>query len=134
MKNNNNKILMATLAGIGAGIAAGVLLSPNNGRNNRDELKRTLTKAGDDLNATIKSWTENLRSKSGKASGQGDDQLVMHGSWEDVKRLLRNNYEELTEDDLNYEQGSENELLSRLQTRLNKTKDEILKLLSDFRS
>ncbi|MEJ8802996.1 YtxH domain-containing protein [Pontibacter sp. H249] len=133
MNNNNGKILMATLAGIGAGIAAGVLLSPKNGQANRDDLKRTLNKAGDDLNKTIKNWTESIKSKSGKSSAQ-DDQLVMHGSWEDVKRQLRQNYDELTDEDLSYQQGSENELLSRLQTRLNKTKDEVLKLLSDLRS
>lgn len=134
MKNNNGKILMATLAGIGAGIAAGVLLAPKNGQGNRDDLKRTLTKAGDDLNTTVKGWTENLRARTGRSTTQGDDQLVMHGSWEDVKRQLSQNYAELTEEDLTYQQGGENELLTRLQARLNKTKDEVLKLLADLRS
>lgn len=133
MKNNNGKILMATLAGIGAGIAAGVLLSPKNGQGNREDLKRTLTKAGEDLNSTITGWTESIRAKAGRGTGSQDDQLVMHGSWEDVKRQLRQNYGELTEEDLSYQQGGENELLSRLQGRLNKTKDEVLKLLADFR-
>ncbi|GAB3197838.1 gas vesicle protein [Pontibacter aydingkolensis] len=133
MNNDNGKILMATLAGIGAGIAAGILLAPKNGQANRDDLKRTLTKAGDDINTTLKGWTENLKSKMGKNAHQDDDQLVMHGSWEDVKRQLSQNYAELTEEDLSYQQGSENELLSRLQARLNKTKDEVLKLLADLR-
>ena len=130
--NNSGKILIATLAGIGAGIAAGVLLSPKNGQGNREDLKRTLNKAGDDLNRTIRNWTESIKAKAGR-SGAEDDQLVMHGSWEDVKRQLRQNYNELTEEDLSYQQGGENELLNRLQARLNKTKDEVLRLLSELK-
>ncbi|WP_230407159.1 YtxH domain-containing protein [Pontibacter cellulosilyticus] len=134
MKNNNSKILMATLAGIGAGVAAGILLAPKNGQGNREDLMRTLTKAGDDLNTTVKSWTDNLKNKMAKTNSPQDEQLVMYGSWEDIKRQLSQNYEELTEEDLHYSEGRENELLSRLQTRLNKTKDEVLRLLADFRS
>ena len=136
MKNDSGKILMATFAGIGAGIAAGILLAPKNGQQNREELKRSLTKAGDDLNATLKNWTAGVKAKVSEmtAAPKHDDQLVMHGSWEDVKRQLSANYAELTEDDLAYNKGSEHELLGRLQARLNKTKDEVLKLLSDLKS
>ncbi len=135
MKNDSGKILMATLAGIGAGVAAGILLSPKNGQDNREELKRSLTKAGDDINKTLKNWTDNVKAKVSEMSSTSkqDEQLVMHGSWEDVKRQLSANYAELTEEDLDYNKGSEHELLNRLQARLNKTKDEVIKLLSDLR-
>jgi gas vesicle protein len=135
MKNDSGKILMATFAGIGAGIAAGILLSPKNGEQNREELKRSLAKAGDELNTTLKSWTEGVKAKVNEmtSTSKQDEQLVMHGSWEDVKRQLSANYAELTEEDLDYNHGGENELLGRLQTRLNKTKDEVVKLLSDLK-
>ncbi|MFD2514503.1 YtxH domain-containing protein [Pontibacter locisalis] len=131
--NDNGKILMATLAGIGAGIVAGILLAPENGKATRDSVMRSLSKASDDMNVKIKAWTENLKLKSGQASSDDDEQLVMHGSWEDVKGQLRQNYDELTEEDLEYNQGSEHELLDRIQQRLGKTKDEVIRLLSELR-
>jgi gas vesicle protein len=133
MNRDNGKILMATLAGIGAGVVAGMLLAPENGKSTRDNVMRGLSKAGDDLNTTIKGWTNNIKNRTGKTGNQEDDQLVMHGSWEDVKSQLRKNYNELTEEDLSYNEGSEHELLSRIQERLGKTKDEVIRLLSELR-
>ncbi|MCJ8165838.1 hypothetical protein MKJ04_13380 [Pontibacter sp. E15-1] len=127
---DSGKILMASLAGLGAGIIAGVLLAPEDGRSSRENVRQSLTEAGDELNLTLKRWTTNLKAKAGKKQSPADDQLVMHGSWDDVRAQLRNNYDELTEDDLDYQEGGEQELLGRLQTRLGKTKDEIVELIS----
>lgn len=124
---------MATIAGLGAGIAAGILLSPKNGQDNREDLKRTLTKAGDDINTRVRGWTDAIKSKMENKPNQHEEHLVMHGSWEDVKRQLSANYAELTEEDLSYEHGREHELMERLQTRLKKTKDEVRKLISDLK-
>ncbi|MHA6247081.1 hypothetical protein ACXYMU_04030 [Pontibacter sp. CAU 1760] len=130
LNNDNSKILLASLAGLGAGILAGVLLAPEDGRAARENVRQSLTEAGDEINQTLKRWTANLKSRKGQ---QQDDELVMHGSWEDVRRQLRNNYAELTEDDLAYEQGGEKDLLDRLQIRLGKTKDEIVHLISELK-
>ncbi|OQP50252.1 hypothetical protein [Niastella populi] len=51
-------------------------------------------------------------------------------NWEPLKDRLRKKYPELTEDDLIYEIGKEEELLERLQKRLNRNKQEIRKWLS----
>lgn len=132
---DSNKVLLATLAGIGVGVMAGVLLAPKNGQQARDEVMRSLNKASDEVNGTLKRWTADLKARTDKkqragATASQDDELVLHGSWDDVKRQLRQNYDQLTEEDLSYEQGRESELLTRLQTRLGKTKDEVLRLLS----
>lgn len=127
MTNDNGKILLATLAGIGAGVAAGILLAPDNGRTTRDSVMKSLTKAGSELERTMKDWMDKLE-RSGTT--QPGSSLIMHGSWDDVKGQLKQNYGELTDDDLTYEEGKEDELLGRLQIRLGKTKDEIVRLLS----
>ena len=127
MTNDNGKILLATLAGIGAGVVAGVLLAPDNGRTTRDSVMRSLTKAGSDMERTIKNWMDKLESSGTTEPGSS---LVMHGSWDDVKGQLKQNYAELTEDDLTYTEGQEDELLGKLQIKLGKTKDEIVRLLS----
>jgi uncharacterized protein YjbJ (UPF0337 family) len=51
--------------------------------------------------------------------------LQMKGSWNEVKGKLKQKYGQLTDDDLMFVEGKEDELLGRLQKRLGKTKDEL---------
>jgi uncharacterized protein YjbJ (UPF0337 family) len=55
------------------------------------------------------------------------DKLEVKGAWNELKGRLKQKYAELTEDDLTYSEGQEDELYGRLQQRLGKTKDEIKK-------
>ena len=51
--------------------------------------------------------------------------LQMKGSWNQVKGKLKQKYGQLTDDDLMFADGKEDELLGRLQKRLGRTKDEL---------
>lgn len=51
--------------------------------------------------------------------------LTIQGNWNEVKGKLKQKYSDLTDDDLAYAEGKEDELLGRLQKKLGKTKDEI---------
>lgn len=97
-KKDNEKILLASLAGLGAGVLAGLLLAPEDGRAARQSVMQSLTEAGDEVNQTLKRWTRKLQSMSGREQSSDDDELILQGSWEDVKGQMRNNYDELTED------------------------------------
>jgi uncharacterized protein YjbJ (UPF0337 family) len=61
-----------------------------------------------------------------------DTKLQMKGSWNEVKGKLKQKYADLTDDDLLFEEGKEDELLGRLQKKLggsiDTVKDEINKL------
>ena len=129
MNDNKGKILLATLAGVGVGIAAGVLLAPDNGRMTRGTVRRSLYKIGDDLERTIKNWMDSLENRNVTGAGSS---LIMRGSWDDVKGQLKQNYADLTEDDLMYVEGKEDELLGRLQRKLGKTKDDIVRMISEL--
>ncbi|MCC9169045.1 CsbD family protein [Pontibacter harenae] len=129
MNNDNGKILLATLAGISAGVVTGILLAPDSGRTSRDTLNRSLKKAGDDIEKTVKNWMDKLERNNVTDDGSS---LIMRGSWDDVKGQLKQNYADLTDDDLTYAEGKEDELLGRLQRRMGKTKDEIIKLISEL--
>ncbi len=50
--------------------------------------------------------------------------------WETKKKQLEKEYPHLTNEDLAYEIGKEEELLERLQKKMNKNKKEITKWLS----
>ena len=49
--------------------------------------------------------------------------LQLKGSWNEVKGKLKQKYGQLTDDDLAFAEGKEDELLGRLQKRLGRTKD-----------
>lgn len=51
--------------------------------------------------------------------------LKMKGTWNEVKGKLKQRYADLTDDDLTYAEGKEDEMIGRLQKKLGKTKDEV---------
>ena len=55
------------------------------------------------------------------------DNLIIKGTWNTVKGKLKQAYGNLTDDDLKYEEGKDDELLGRLQNKTGKTKDELRK-------
>ena len=55
------------------------------------------------------------------------DNLIVKGNWNELKGKLKQAYGNLTDDDLKYEDGKEDELLGRLQKKTGKTKDDLKK-------
>lgn len=53
------------------------------------------------------------------------DNLRIKGKWNEIKGKLKQQYADLTDDDLNYTEGKEDEMLGRLQQKTGKTKDEL---------
>jgi uncharacterized protein YjbJ (UPF0337 family) len=51
--------------------------------------------------------------------------LKMNGSWNEVKGKIKQEYGDLTDDDLTYEDGKDDELLGRIQRKVGKTKEEL---------
>lgn len=51
--------------------------------------------------------------------------LELRGNWNNIKGKLKQKYAKLTDDDLLYVEGKEEELLGRLQKHLGKTKEEL---------
>jgi len=49
----------------------------------------------------------------------------MKGNWNQVKGKLKKKYGNLTDDDLTYVEGQEDELYGRLQEKLGKTKEQV---------
>jgi len=58
--------------------------------------------------------------------------IGLEGNWNQTKGKLKQKFATLTDNDLLLEEGKEDELLGRLQTKLGKTKEEIHKLISDL--
>jgi uncharacterized protein YjbJ (UPF0337 family) len=60
------------------------------------------------------------------------DKLRFKGSWNEVKGKLKQKYADLTDDDLTYMEGKEDELLGRLQRRLGRSRGEIRRELESY--
>jgi uncharacterized protein YjbJ (UPF0337 family) len=60
------------------------------------------------------------------------EKLQIKGAWNEVKGKLKQKYGQLTDDDLTFAEGKEDELYGRLQQRLGKTKDQIRKEIEEI--
>jgi len=138
--NNAGKILLAALAGAGAGIIAGMLLAPDKGSATRENWKGAATrysgqlgeqasKIGSDLEAKFKEYAGKLEDLGVTLPGSS---LAMKGDWNTIKGSLKQQYAQLTDEDLDYAEGKGDELVGRLQTKLGKGKSEITKMLNDM--
>jgi uncharacterized protein YjbJ (UPF0337 family) len=58
--------------------------------------------------------------------------LQFKGSWNETKGKLKQKYGQLTDDDLAFAEGKDDELLGRLQRKLGKSKEEIRKVIEDL--
>ncbi len=58
--------------------------------------------------------------------------LTFKGTWNEIKGKMKQKYADLTDDDLLFAEGKEEELLGRLQKRTGKTKEELRKDIEDF--
>ena len=59
------------------------------------------------------------------------DNLELKGNWNILKGKLKQSYADLTDDDLTYEEGKEDEFWGRIQKKTGKTRDEFNKWLKD---
>ena len=52
------------------------------------------------------------------------------GNWNIIKGKLKQEYGDLTDDDLTYQEGAEDELFGNIQKRIGKTKEEIMEFIN----
>lgn len=139
-EDNSGKILLAALAGAGAGIIAGMLMAPDKGKATREkigtaatkyggQLGEQLSKYGEELDTKFKGYMEKLEDMGITGAGS---KLKIQGDWNEAKGKLKQQYAQLTDEDLDYAEGKGDELVGRLQTKLGKAKHEVVKMLNEL--
>jgi hypothetical protein len=58
-----------------------------------------------------------------------EETFKITGNWEAQSKQLKSKYPQLTDADLKFEPGKENDLISRLQTRLVKNRQEVIDVI-----
>lgn len=54
------------------------------------------------------------------------DRLELTGKWNEIKGKIKQSYADLTDDDLRYEEGKDDELVGRLQEKTGKTREGVI--------
>jgi uncharacterized protein YjbJ (UPF0337 family) len=57
----------------------------------------------------------------------------MKGNWKEIAGKLKQQFANLTDDDLLYQEGKEEELLGRLQKKVGKSKEELRELIAKYK-
>ena len=60
------------------------------------------------------------------------ENLKIKGKWNELKGKVKQSYANLTDDDLLYEDGKEDELIGRLQQKTGKARDEVIRWLNEL--
>lgn len=60
---------------------------------------------------------------------KSSEHFKITGSWDTKSKKLKARYPQLTDADLKFEPGKESELLSKLESRLKKTREEVISVI-----
>jgi uncharacterized protein YjbJ (UPF0337 family) len=60
------------------------------------------------------------------------DKLQIKGGWNEMKGKIKQAYGDLTDDDLAYEEGKDDEMLGKLQQKTGKSRDELVKWINSL--
>ena len=58
--------------------------------------------------------------------------VLVEDNWVEQKEKLKAKFSNLTDEDLNYEEGKRDEMLSRVQTKLGKTPEELTVIIEEL--
>ena len=58
--------------------------------------------------------------------------MKLKGNWNEIKGKMKQKYASLTDDDLMYDEGKDDELLGRIQKKIGQSKDEVFKWIESL--
>ena len=64
---------------------------------------------------------------------RNEEPFKITGNWETQAKELKKEYSQLSDSDLKLEAGKEHELLGRVSSRLNMTRDEVIEIIKDLK-
>lgn len=118
---STGKTLLGLVTGVAVGAALGVLFAPAKG----SETRKKFTGFTDDINDFV---DENIK----KFTSGSLNTLKLKGNWNEIKGKLKQQFTTLTDIDLTYAEGKEDELIGRIQQKLGKTKDQVVEIINNL--
>ncbi len=68
--------------------------------------------------------------KMKNTDNKSNENFKISGDWDKQAKQLKEKYVQLTDADLKFETGKESELLKRVETKLNKKREEVINIIS----
>ena len=62
---------------------------------------------------------------------QSNQAFKINGNWDVQSKQLKNQFSQLTDEDLKVEQGKEHEMIGRVESRLNKSREEVIGIINN---
>lgn len=62
---------------------------------------------------------------------KSDETFKIQGNWSEQSKELKTKFPQLTDSDLKFEQGKENEMLTKVESRLSKSRSEVIGILKN---
>jgi len=60
------------------------------------------------------------------------DKLRFKGSWNEVKGKIKQKWGDLTDDDLKFQEGKEDELVGRIQRKTGQSREDVIKYINSL--
>ena len=60
------------------------------------------------------------------------DKLEIKGKWNEIKGKIKQAHADLTDDDLKYEEGKDDEMVGRLQKKLGQSREQVVRWLNSL--
>jgi len=77
---------------------------------------------------------ETIKNTPAETQNKTAETFKMTGNWETQSKELKTKFSKLTDSDLKFETGKESELLGRIQTRLNKNREEVIGIIKNVQT
>ena len=77
---------------------------------------------------------EAIKNTATEAQNKTPETFKMTGNWEAQSKQLKTKFSQLTDADLKFETGKEAELLGRVQSRLNKNREDVIGIIKDVQT
>lgn len=62
---------------------------------------------------------------------RSSEEFKIHGDWEKQSQELKKEYPQLSDADLEFKNGKKVEMLERMESRLNKSREEVIRIIND---
>lgn len=98
----------------------------------REEAREEMREEAREVREEAREAAAERQEKVNETLTASPSKLKAKGNWNETKGKLKQKFADLTDDDLLYQEGKEDELYGRLQQRLGKSREEIDRIIDEL--
>lgn len=131
MDSNSAKVLGMVLAGAATGAAVGLLLAPDKGSETREKLYKKSNEVADDLEKRLEEINKGIKNQINN-SREELTKMMEDGNWYQMRGKVKKTLSTLTGNNMLFAKGKKDEMLSKLSSKVGKSKEELEDILNEL--